>query len=304
MSSEKRKRLASLKRASTEALPGFNLTERDIAILVALYEYRALTASQIAALFFQSQNGEVNTRCKHRLRMLYHYGFVRREEQPSKLSEGRKPLIYFLDRDGSVILKERIGLDVDWSADKLDVTYFFLEHLLLTNDIRLGFLKSAHSHLFDIEKWIDDKTLKSPQMKDKVVLRGYRGRHIQAAVVPDAYVRLKTNEDTYNFFLEIDRGTVTGEATQWGRRDWARKVQAYLQYYRSGMYERRYNTADMRILTITTSETRLSNLKRITEEADGKTRFWFSTFDRLKSADVLTSVVWNTASSLDLRSLI
>lgn len=293
---EKAKRLAQLSRAPTDSLPPFHLTKRDVAILVALFEYRALTAPQIATLFFQSEHGEVNTRCKHRLQMLYHYGYLRRDEQPSKLSEGRKPLVYFLDREGAALLREKEGFDLHGNEHKLDVTHLFLEHLLLTNDMRLAFLKSAHKHGFDLEKWLDDKTLKSPQIKDKVVLKGKGGAHLRAAVVPDGYFRLKTQGDSYNFFVEIDRGTVTGETTEWGRRDWGRKVKVYLEYHRSGLYEKRYRTADMRILTLTTSETRLSNLKRITEEAGGKARFWFSTYERIRGGDILTDSLWSVAA--------
>lgn len=144
----------------------------------------------------------------------------------------------------------------------------------------------------------------SPQMKDRVKLKSERGKGVQAAIVPDGYFRLRTNEDTYNFFVEIDRGTVTGEATEWGRRDWGRKIKAYLEYYRSGLYERRYGTRDLRILTVTTGETRLAHLKAVTEEAGGKGRFWFSTFDRIKHGDVLSDSLWNVAAREGLVALI
>lgn len=304
LSLAKTKRRAILKRALSDTLPGYRVTARDFEVVTAVYECRALTAPQIAALFFGSEHGEVNTRCKHRLRMLYHYGYLRREEQASKLSEGRKPLVYFLDKGGANFLRESGGLDVEWDPHEFDVSYLFLQHLLSTNDVRVGFLNSARKHGFKIDKWIDDKTLKSSQMKDIVSIKGERGGRIHASVVPDAYVRLETDKDTYNFFLEVDRGTVTGKATEWGKRDWGRKVQAYLQYHRSGMYEKRYGTSDMRILTVTTGDVRLSNLKAITEDAGGKARFWFTTFDRLKEGDVLAAPLWRIASRTEIRTLI
>jgi Replication-relaxation len=303
---EKRRRLPSLKRVEQNELPAFRLTARDVEIIRAVYEYRCLTAPQVEALFFTSvlrANGPVNTNCQHRLKMLYHSGYLFRDEQPSKLSEGRKPLVYFLDRKGAEFLGRELGVTVEWDRGDNDVSYPFLGHLLATNEVRVAVTLSARKHKWDLLTWLDDKTLKGEQMKDKVTIKGDRGGRVQAAVVPDSYFRLDAREDIYNFFLEVDRGTVTGEATQWGRRDWGRKVKAYLEYYKSGMYKKRYQTADMRILTVTTGETRLAHLKEITEEAGGKARFWFSTFDRVKQGDILTDAIWNVATRAGLAAL-
>lgn len=303
--SQKQEREKMLARYREEELPGFRLTLRDIAIIKAIFEYRALTAPQIAALFFSpDRTGEVNTRCKHRLRMLYHYGYLFRDEQPSKLSEGRKPFVYFLDSRGAEWLSQQLGKVIEWDRKDNRVSWPFLDHLLATNDIRVAINLAALANGMEIVAWLDDKSLKGAQMKDKITLRGERGGKVEAAVVPDSYLRLDAQEDIYNFFLEVDRGTVTGDATQWGKRDWGRKIKAYLEYYKSGLYEKRYHTADMRILTITTSETRLTNLKRITEDAGGKARFWFATFERIKHADILTNPLWTVATHEGLSALI
>ncbi len=288
-----------------DKLPGFRLTARDAAIIQAVYEYRAMTSQQVAALFFATESGEeVNTRCKQRLRMLYQYGYIFRDEQPSKLSEGRKPLIYMLDTQGAAFLAQTTADKVAWRQGDNDVSSPFLEHLLATNWVRIALILSAREHGWNLLKWLDDRTLKSPQMKGKVVLKGERGGRLQAAVIPDAYIRLDATEDIYNFFLEMDRGTVTGEATEWGRRDWRRKIKAYLEYYRSGLYQKRYHTSDMRVVTVTTSEARLAHLKTITEEAGGKARFWFTTFERIKAADILTDPIWMVASRENRSALI
>ncbi len=282
------------------------MTNRDRQIIEAVYHCRALTAPQIAALYFSKDGnqGEVNARCKHRLRMLYHHGYLFRDEQPSKLSEGRKPLVYFLDQQGAEFLASSQEAEIDWDRHDNNVLFPFLQHLLATNDIRIAIILCTRKHEWEIIRWTDDKTLKSPQMKDKVKLKNERGKGLQAAIVPDGYCRLRTHEDTYNFFVEIDRGTVTGEATKWGKRDWGRKIKAYLEYYRSGMYQSRYATRDLRILTVTTGETRLSHLKAITEGEGGKGRFWFSTFNRITGRDILTDPVWSIANREGLWGLL
>lgn len=303
---EKRKRLPTLIRAPKEALPGFRLTPRDVEIMQAVHDYRALTAPQIEALFFlhSNENAGVNARCKLRLRILYHHGYLFRDEQPTKLSEGRKPLVYFLDRMGALYLSQLEGREVNWKPQDNDITYPFLQHVLATNDFRVAVTRSARNHSFEIPVWLDDRTLKSRQMKDTITLKGENGGRERAAVVPDSYFRLETHEDRFHFFVECDLGTVTLDATGSGKRDWMRKVKAYLEYYRSGLYEKRYQTKDMRVLTVTRSEKRMRNLKDVTEEAGGKSRFWFTTFDAIREADVLTSPVWAIASRDERLSLL
>ena len=91
-----KKRLKLLKRAKAELLPALRLTPRDIAIIEAVYSFRALTAPQIEALLFPGdvqrfkpnaknpQSGKTN-RCRYRLKLLYHHGYLYREELPVSL---------------------------------------------------------------------------------------------------------------------------------------------------------------------------------------------------------------------------
>ncbi len=287
--------------------------ERDQAIIEAVYTYRALTAAQIEALFFGSdeqptaERGRVNSRCLYRLQLLYQHGYLFRDEQAQKLSEGRKPLVYFLDTKGAELLAQAQSIpvrDLDWRPSHNDVKQPFLEHLLASNDVRVAFTTTAASHDYHIVEWRDELALRRPQMKDQVTIKGPGGAQARVAVVPDGYCRLDAGSDIFNFFFEIDMRTVTGEASKWGKRDWARKVKVFLEYYRSGLYQKRYHTADMRVLTITTGETRLANLKRITEAAGGKARFWFTTFERMRAADVFHSPIWSISKREDLHAII
>ena len=55
-------------------------------------------------------------------------------------------------------------------------------------------------------------------------------------------------------------------------------------------------------MTVTTSEERVDYLKKLTEEAGGKARFWFTSFDRfdhvLTFSDPLVDTIWQVASKL------
>jgi hypothetical protein len=306
-------RLRLTRRAAWEHLPPFRLTSRDISIIRAVDTCRALTTPQVQALLFartlseSASHGEISSRCQRRLQLLYHYGYLLRDEQPQRLSEGRKPLVYFLDERGAQLLAEQSGIEpeqIDWRRKDSRVSYPFLAHLLATNDVRIAVMQAAGRLGWCIERWLDDKALKSRHMKDYVTLVGPQGGEKRAAVVPDGYFALDTGQAVHHHLLEIDLRTVIGRSSQWGRRDWARKVAAYLAYYRSGNYQRRYSAGSMRVLTITTGERRLANLKGITERAGGRARFWFTTFERVTPQTVLTQPIWQVGGRQNLHSLL
>jgi hypothetical protein len=245
-----------------------------------------------------------DTRCRKRLQRLYHHGYLWRDEQPTKLSQGRAPLVYRLDSKGAALLAELWSLelrDLGWDRRENTVSTPYLTHLLKTNEVRVAIVGAANTRGFRIEEWLDDATLRKAQNKDHVTITGPKGGKQKAAIVPDGYFHLDTGDHDYHHFLEIDLATVTGQSSRWGRRDWARKIRAYIAYYESGKYQQRYETTSLRILTVTTGERRLKNLKEITERVGGKKRFWFTTFEELTSETVLTKPIWQIAGQGDER---
>lgn len=173
-------RLPILQRAHPDMLPGFNLTQRDIAIVEAVYTYRALTTTQIETLFAAGENGNrkaAMSRIRHRLKMLFHHGFLFRDERPTRLTDGRKPLVYYLDRRGAELLASLRGVsqkEIDWKARDNNVGWMFLEHLLATNDVRIAIELSASQCGAVIEEWLDERTLKRREMRDTVEIQGQR----------------------------------------------------------------------------------------------------------------------------------
>src|SRR5690606_13671387 len=118
------------------------------------------------------------------------------------------------------------------------------------------------------------------------------GKKQAAALVPDGYFVLATGTHYYHCFLEVDRAMTTGISGEWGRRTFARKIAAYVEYYHSGKYHQRYHTKSLRVLTVTVGEKRLANLAAVTQEAGGKGRFWFTTLARLRACDILRDAIW------------
>jgi hypothetical protein len=99
---------------SVSSESGFQPTARDVGVVTAVgAEYRALTSYQIARLFFPSAGDAPSARCLLRLRLLSAARYLRRIEQPSLLSEGRKPFVYVLDRRGADMLADHSGLALE-----------------------------------------------------------------------------------------------------------------------------------------------------------------------------------------------
>jgi len=304
-------RLPITRRAGKSELPGFRITLRDVQVVKAVYTHRALTTPQIETLLFRPENGRQHptktSRCRHRLKLLFQYGILFRDEQPTRLSEGRKPLVYFIDKGAIPLLADAYDVfheEIDWSPRENKVTWRFLDHWLATNDVRIAIEVAVGEEGLVLQRWLDEKTLKSREMKESVEIRSSGGRTTMATIVPDGYFKLSDGEYEYHHLLEADRGTETVQSAKFGRRDFTRKIRGYLAYYASGRYEAKYGARSMRVLIVTTSRKRMANLRALTERVGGGEQFWFTTFDEISPNTVLTEPIWEKAGHVGAHPLI
>lgn len=304
-SAKRRKRLERAKE-----LPAFQITQRDITLIDWIYQLRAATTDQLQRLCFPAEAGHSlkgrMTHCQYRLKLLYHHGYVTRDERPTRLSDGRQPLVYFPDKQGIELLAAQAGVDtadLDWRVrdNTTKAGHFFLEHLLATNEVRIAFVLATRASKISLTRWLDDRTLRRREMTEHVMIPG-EGK---VAIVPDGFFRLETPQgQIFSHFLEADRRTVVGVSSKSGRRDWARKVRAFSAFQQSGQYQKRYNAAEFRVLTVTTGQQRLENLKGITEQAGGGRRFWFTTYEQLTGTTALHGEIWKVAGAAGSYSLL
>lgn len=262
--------------------PRLVLTDRDRAIIRAVHEYRALRQDQVQALFFGSRSA-----AQRRLALLYHHGYLARQFLLVQTGYMSSPSVYLLDRRGEELLRAEEGLDdVHWKSSHNQVSSDFLEHALAINDFRIAVTLASWQSGYALLEWRSETDLK--QDYDRVTLPTVRGGSRSVAVVPDSYFALETPHGKTHFFLELDRGTMT-------TKRFKTKIDAYLAYYRSGGYERRYGARSLRVLTVTLGERRLESLKAVTEEAGGTVWFWFAALPDLTPEAVLTAPVWQVA---------
>jgi hypothetical protein len=296
--SSTKKRRPRLQRVSVDELPPLRLTKRDTDMTIAVYEYRVLTTHQIERLLFASDSK--HNRCRSRLQALFQHGYLYRVEQKVAPSEATKPLLYMLDEKGARLIQGLLDLEegeLDWKPSDKKLGDLFLEHLIATQDVRIAVTLSARKHNTPVVVWLDEATLRSNQMKEYVTLIGPNGEEDRGPLVPDGYFVVQFPDGRRaHHFLEIDRGTMTAEASQWARRDWGKKILRYIEYHQSGAYQKRYGSKSMRVLTVTTTLERLKTLKQRTENVGGEHRFFFTTFELIQENDPFTSHIWQVAT--------
>jgi hypothetical protein len=300
-----------LSRVSGDQRPSMRVTARDVGILRALSVTRYLTSRQVETLFFRppgspvAEKGRVNSRCLKRLQLLFHAGLIARDEMPQRLSEGRAPLVYWLDRKGADYLAEDQGVAAFHRSD--GVSDLFISHRLAVADVYVAVCSAAPTREYALDRWQGEDELKDTHSQDKeyVDLVGPNGGRIRFPFIPDGYFRLGREQRQLSFFLELDRATTTVRAGKWNRRDMSRKYQAYMAYIESGRYEAKYGGRGVRILTVVQAgQRRLENLKRICEEAGGTWRFWFALAQDVTPEKVLDAPIWHVATEQEPRELI
>lgn len=309
-------RLPMYERASADRLPPLQLRARDMEMLRAVYEYRALTPRLFELLFWPSSDlmayppasdqppaKKLNSRTHTRLQKLFHHGYLARFEQVTTRRRP-KPFVYMLDRRGAELLAQDAGEPIDWQPRDNGVTLGFLDHLLLGNAFRVCVTLAARAQGVALVEWVDDDDLKKQQKENYVMLDGVDGEPPRRVpVLPDGYFLLQTKDFQFRFFVEIDRGTIVGQSSRWGRRDMATRVRAYNAFVESGRFGERFGGQKMRVLTITPGEGRMRNLMQVTRDVGGRNRWWFATFDQISPATVFDDV-WEVAGKSGLHSLV
>lgn len=272
--------------------PPMVLTERDKAIVEAVYRCRVLRQDQIHVLFF----GASKAASQRRLALLYHHGFLTRVFLTVRASYLLSPALYLLDRRGAELLRSERGYDdITWTSKTHDVGQPFLEHTLAINDVRVAVTVACRAHGYSLLDWRSEADLKGSY--DRVPIQEQDGRNQVISLIPDSFFVVQTPQGKAPFFLEVDRGTETTSRFQ-------SKIRAYQAYVQSGGYEKRYGYKSVRVLTTAFSTKRLESLKAVTGTVGGKERYWFALQGEITSQSVFDAPIWVSGASSERRTLL
>lgn len=285
-------------------LPKWRMTTRDQKIVKEVYKHRVLTAYQIYDLIFSPEkpgpprNGI--SRCRHRLKLLFHSGYLARTEQPSIKSENR-PYLYMLDRKAVPLLAEIFQVfpeKIEWKPKYNKLKPQSINHLVAGNDVRIAIEIAARRCRSVMKEWVDDLELRSrPDEVPKLRIIGQNEDLVWKRKIPDGFFRMKNGEYDFDHFLEIDMGTEPGRAIR-------EKAEWFGAYFRSNWHRDVYNSnpKDLTILVVTTGSRRMENMKRIFENAGADDRVLFTTFGKATPYAVLEQPIWYAAGKHGSRS--
>lgn len=231
-------------------LKPFRLQERDVELLRLLADYRFLDTYQIASL---QPRGLRNLR--RRLQYLFHAGLVDRPPRQHDLLKPPMPMVYGLANKGADTLAQVLEIDrakIDWQTKNKEAGLPYIDHTLMIANFRatltLALQSSDRSHLVNWKQ--------GPDLKATLKVKGHA-----MAVVPDGFFTLESKGRLEHFLLEADRSTMT-TSRYFG------KLRAYWLWWKTGGHQRKFGIPRFRVLTLTTSEKRKENLRRLAKDAD------------------------------------
>jgi hypothetical protein len=272
------KRLPRHKRSGDA--PNMRLMPRDIEILKAIADYRIMRQDQIQQLFFTSRST-----AQYRLSHLFHHGYVQRHFLP--VYAGWSPTIYTLDKKGITLLRREHGMSkiVVWDDGN---GHEFLSHTLAIHDVRVAVTIACREAGYLLVRWLSESDLKADY--DRVQISKHKDDIQDVSLIPDSYFTIQTPHGNASAFLEMDMGKMSiGRFTT--------KIRAYIAYMRTGAYTKRYQTRSLRILTVTNSETRCTNLRIRAESVGADKRFLFTSKEAVTIQAVLHEAIWHGAGN-------
>lgn len=265
------------------------LSDRDLDVLDALADYRFLSIPQLGVLFFPSRGG-----AEGRLRRLYQAGLCVRVFLPARPYERMTHTIYALSARGAQLLAPRHeGVTPRFLSGREQRSALFLDHTLRRNDVRICLerlgIEDARTQLLSWKQ-------KPEEVRASATIRVPGGRRqARVTLVPDGVATLYVRGRVHALVIEVDMGTVPVRRME-------TRYRGYWRWHRDGGGRRRFGAASVRVLTLTTTDTRLASLRRAATRAPehggkGSALFWFA---KLAAADIdlpetLISPAWTLA---------
>ncbi len=276
-----KQRLPRYKKAKTA--PAMRLTDRDKRIIQWVYQMRFLTRDQIKLLEFK--DGSM-TACQRRLSLLFHNGYLSAIQKPVSSGYGSSKRAYCLSKKGKELISftndGKEITDIKWNEKNNKIEFYFLEHILAINDVRIAFINAALNKNYDIS-WIPEWEIKA--MKEKVPDPENANKTLP--ITPDSFFALIGEDKKACYFLEVDRATESN-------RRWRDKIKGYVEYVKSGDYYEKFKSKALRVLTVTTTTERMTNLINTTRTVENAYFFLFTTFSKVQKNNPIFGDIWQS----------
>jgi hypothetical protein len=229
-------------------------------------------------------------RISRRLTLLFRNEFLDRPmAQIDRFRDGgSRPLVYGLGNAGARFLKEQLGTSIgatDWRSRNKTYTRESLEHTLAVSrfliDLELACRLRDNVSLISFEEILTRAPAVTRRLGNPArwsINVQWHGTRSTILIAPDAIFGLRMGSEagetrTAYYFLEIDRGTMTILPSERVRESDAfpyratilRKLYAYADSHRQGLHKEHLGIASARVLTLTTSASRVSAMRHTAE---------------------------------------
>ncbi len=185
------------------------LTQRQVEMLAALAQHRALTRDQLTALFFGSKR-----RCQAALAHLKHLGVIRHVIYLPQPLAGSGPRAYIPTAEGARVSAQITGINrkvLSLRAARTGRSFLHINHTLAINDFYVQLVSATRKAGLRL-MWVG---------QDEAI--SYYAKNGKPTLTPDGAAEVIFGERSVRAHIEIDRGTE--------RRPWLEaKVRRYLKY--------------------------------------------------------------------------
>jgi hypothetical protein len=268
-----------------------------VEIVRIVARHRLIRSTHIAALVGRSLD-----RTNDRLMRLFHAGYIDRPRaQLDRFpSSGSSHYIYALADRGVLLLREEDGVEFrnpGWSRKNREAGRPFIEHQIEIVNFQVALQRSVRERSDIRLVSAEQMPSAAPQAAATFTLRpklSHRGVMRQVAVIPDLVFGLDLADGTRrNFMVEIDRGTMPVRRSNPDQTSFEGKMRSYLAAHAGKQHQRQLGWKNFRVLTVTTNHQRMQSMMAAlrglrVRHNPGASLFLFSTFDAMRSSDLLT----------------
>ncbi|MDA1190088.1 MAG: replication-relaxation family protein [Candidatus Poribacteria bacterium] len=279
------------------------ITDRDIGVVLDLYKHRYLTTAQVERLRFPSRQT-----ANRRLRVLIEHDYLKGYQSP-----GVEDRVFYLTPRGIDLVAQTLQCPTDelraQRVSHAPKDYYFLKHFIALNDFRITLTQALETR--------DDLGLLGfiPEHHGEKTAQGGWTKYIRDFVcdihdperrigyTPDAVFALRKGDGRALFFVEIDRGT---EVLTNPEKGFLRAVGFYYRYFIEEGYQRYADDfkcepfKGFRVLFVTTSETRVENMRAAASELNLRERrfIWLTNMERI-APETIFAEIWKSAEMSD-----
>jgi hypothetical protein len=277
------------------------VTERDIEAISLIYRLHFVTIEQARMCVYKNRNV-----AQRRLSLLQRSGFLL-SFPLSGNKKGHPTKVYYLNPKARSEIRRLLGDELvggNIHSSPPDNLLVGRHHLEL-NSVLAAFIAGADSKGYELsfvpEYWVPPKGGGRSFLVDETADPRNGARRIRYR--RDAVLCVGAGEGKALFELEYDRGAEVIRSKGGRKVTVARKLEIFLQSIRERRFERYakpeyfgYPFRVSRLLVVTTSETRLSNIVRVGRDINTHGLVYLTTLERLNSSTVF-GPIWEVPDS-------